>query len=117
MLLIKSRAVGMLLLCPCLTFRLRTEVPHRSEAGIGPAEIPSGAPTTQWHKGYGTDNGEHIHEIRETADGGFLGIGQTSENEENGSDLLVIKIDSEGDFLWQRIIGTEDQTRYRHLHR
>ena len=71
-----------------------------------PFEIQSEVPTTQWHKGYGTDQGEHIHEIRQTSDGGFLGIGQTKERVGAWSDILVVKTDSNGDFLWQRIIGT-----------
>ncbi|MEM7370348.1 MAG: hypothetical protein AAF587_17195 [Bacteroidota bacterium] len=77
----------------------------------GPPEpSTSNTPTTQWHKGYGTDRGEHIHEVMETSDGGFLGIGQTEDSGGGEtSDILVIKIDAEGDFLWQRIIGQKDK--------
>lgn len=74
-------------------------------------ENPSSAPITQWHTGYGTDNGEHVHEIMQTADGGFLGIGQTSEKsdeEEGTSDILVVKTDEAGEFSWQKIIGSKD---------
>ena len=42
-------------------------------------EIQSSAPQIQWHKGYGTPQEEHIHEVMQTLDGGFLGIGQTAE--------------------------------------
>jgi hypothetical protein len=66
-----------------------------------------GAPVEVWHKGYGTDDGEHIHEVMETSDGGFIGIGQVAEAAEKASDILVVKIDKEGAFLWQRIIGTK----------
>jgi hypothetical protein len=45
----------------------------------------------------------------ETSDGGFIGIGQVGEAEEEASDLLVIKIDADGGFLWQRIIGTKGE--------
>ena len=61
------------------------------------------APRMQWHKGYGTNNGEHIHEIMQTSDGGYIGIGQTSESGRDCSDILVVKIDSSGAFQWQRI--------------
>jgi len=67
------------------------------------------APKMQWHKGYGTNNGEHIHEIMQTIDGGFIGIGQTSESGRDCSDILVVKIDSSGAFQWQRIIGSKNQ--------
>jgi hypothetical protein len=30
--------------------------------------IVAQAPLMEWHKGYGTDNGEHIHEIMQTKD-------------------------------------------------
>jgi hypothetical protein len=65
------------------------------------------APEMEWHKGYGTDNGEHIHEIMQTRDGGYIGIGQTSEGKGVGTNILVIKIDSAGDYMWQKIIGSE----------
>jgi len=66
------------------------------------------APVMEWHKGYGTDNGEHIHEIMQTNDGGFIGIGQTDEGRGIASDILVVKIDSDGEYVWQRIIGTDN---------
>jgi hypothetical protein len=66
-------------------------------------------PDMEWHKGYGTDKGEHIHELMQTGDGGYIGIGQTDESRTERSDILVVKIDSEGEFHWQKIIGTERQ--------
>ncbi|MDA0195768.1 MAG: hypothetical protein O2951_12110 [Bacteroidetes bacterium] len=69
-------------------------------------EVGLSAPVVEWHKGYGTDNGEHVHEIRQTADGGYIAIGQTSEANDHGSNVLVIKIDGEGEFLWQKEFGT-----------
>ncbi len=73
-----------------------------SSSSVNQVEVPM----TQWHKGYGTDRGEHIHEIMQTHDGGFLGIGQTAEPTTEASDILVIKIDAQGEFLWQRVIGS-----------
>jgi len=67
------------------------------------------APEIEWHKGYGSDNGEHIHEIHQTGDGGYIGIGQMSEGEGEGTDILVVKIDSSGEFMWQQIIGTKGE--------
>ena len=67
------------------------------------------APAMEWHKGYGTNNGEHIHEIMQTSDGGYIGIGQTSEDVEDRYDILVVKIDAGGEFQWQRIIGSKGE--------
>jgi hypothetical protein len=61
-----------------------------------------------WHKGYGTDNGEHIHEIMQTKDGGYIGIGQTDEGKRDRSDILVVKTDPDGEFQWQKIIGAKE---------
>ncbi len=66
------------------------------------------APPMNWHVGYGTDNGEHVHEGMQTSDGGYIGIGQTDEDDQNGFDLMVIKIDKEGQYDWMRIIGSEN---------
>jgi hypothetical protein len=69
----------------------------------------SQAPEMEWNKGYGTDNGEHIHEIMQTSDGGYIGIGQTDEDQEERYDILVVKTDAEGEFHWQQIIGTKGE--------
>jgi hypothetical protein len=69
----------------------------------------SQAPKMEWNKGYGTNNGEHIHEIMQTNDGGYIGIGQTDEGRsDRGSDILVVKTNADGEFMWQQIIGSEN---------
>ncbi len=70
--------------------------------------INAQAPDMEWHKGYGTNNGEHIHEIMQTSDGGYIGIGQTDEFETDGFDILVVKTDSLGEYQWHKIIGTKN---------
>jgi len=67
------------------------------------------APKMEWNKGYGTNNGEHIHEIMQTKDGGYIGIGQTDESGIDRYDILVVKTDSKGEYQWQKIIGTPKQ--------
>jgi hypothetical protein len=67
------------------------------------------APEMEYNKGYGTDQGEHIHEIMQTKDGGYIGIGQTDETVEDRYDILVVKTDPEGEFQWQQIIGTKGE--------
>jgi hypothetical protein len=66
-------------------------------------------PEMEYNKGYGTDQGEHVHEIRQTNDGGYIGIGQTDETIEDRYDILVVKTDADGEFQWQKIIGTKGE--------
>jgi len=63
----------------------------------------------EWHEGFGTKYGEHVHEGFQTNDGGYLGVGQTWEGYSDYQDILVVKADSSGNLEWQTIIGTEDQ--------
>ena len=37
------------------------------------------APAMQWHKGHGTDSGDHVHYGLQTSDGGYIMAGETSE--------------------------------------
>ncbi|MHC4436146.1 MAG: hypothetical protein ACYS3S_02215, partial [Planctomycetota bacterium] len=70
--------------------------------------IPS-APAMQWHKGHGTDNGDHVHYGMQTSDDGYIMAGQTSEGRRDFSDMLIVKTDAKGDLQWQKIIGTSGQ--------
>ena len=72
-------------------------------------EVAASGPVAEWHKGYGTDQGEHVHELRQTSDGGYIAIGQVASPTDDGSNVLVIKIDGNGDFLWQKEFGSSGQ--------
>jgi len=69
-----------------------------------------GAPTMEWHVGQGTPQEEHVHEGIETTDGGFIAIGQAGEASGQGTDMLIIKVDSEGALEWQQQLGTEGKS-------
>jgi hypothetical protein len=64
------------------------------------------APDVEWHRGFGTDNGDHVHYGMQTSDGGYIMTGQTSESRRY-SDMLVVKTDARGKLQWQKIIGTK----------
>jgi hypothetical protein len=70
------------------------------------------APAMQWHKGHGTDRGDHVHYGMQTSDGGYIMTGQTSEGPRGSSDMLVVKTDAAGDLQWQKIVGTSSQPDY-----
>ena len=67
------------------------------------------APQRLWHIGQGTAREEHVHEGLQTADGGYIGIGQTGESSARNTDWLIIKVDDAGALEWQRRIGTTGQ--------
>ena len=69
----------------------------------------SSTTSSGWYLGQGTDREEHVHEGMETSDGGFIAIGHHWEKDEDPTgftDMIVIKTDSSGKELWQKIIGT-----------
>jgi cysteine-rich repeat protein len=68
-------------------------------------------PQVQWHVGLGTDYEEHVHEGHQTSDGGFIAIGHGHESDRADSplDMLVVKIDADGNEQWQTRVGTPGQ--------
>jgi hypothetical protein len=48
---------------------------------------------------------DKAHAIRETPDGGYLVVGETSGYGGSASDFLVMKLDGSGSVLWQRYYG------------
>jgi len=66
-------------------------------------------PEVEWHRGYGTSYEEHVHEGFQTRDGGYIAIGHTWEGHNEYTNVLVIKIDANGNRQWQKIIGTSGQ--------
>ena len=78
----------------------------------GLAVYASNAPAMQWHKGHGTDKGDHVHYGLQTSDGGYIMAGQTSEGGRGFSDMLVVKTDAKGDLQWQKITGTSGQADF-----
>jgi len=69
----------------------------------------SSTTSTGWYLGRGTDREEHVHEGMQTSDGGYIAIGHHWEKDEDPTgftDMIIIKTDSSGKELWQKIIGT-----------
>jgi hypothetical protein len=78
----------------------------------GMAVYAGQAPPMQWHKGHGTERGDHVHYGLQTSDGGYIMAGQTSEGRRGSSDMLVVKTDARGQLQWQKIIGSAKQHDY-----
>ena len=66
------------------------------------------APEMEWATGYGTDYGNHVHHGMQTLDGGYIAVG-TSRDETGCSNMLIVKTDSRGQLVWQKMIGEKNQ--------
>ena len=65
-----------------------------------------------WEKIYPADS-ESARSIQQTSDGGYVMIGITSDFGAGGSDILVLKLDSIGDIIWQKTYGdSQNQGAY-----
>ena len=58
-----------------------------------------------WEKTIGTEDTDVGWTIRPTDDGGYIIIGETTHNSNGLDDLWLLKIDSEGDKLWEKTYG------------
>ncbi len=65
----------------------------------------------EWEQCYGGSNVDLAYDIRQTADSGYVVVGETLSNDgqvsgnHGGGDMWVIKISSSGVLQWQRCIG------------
>jgi hypothetical protein len=61
-----------------------------------------------WHKTYGAlgfGPPNRIYSIKQTKDDGYVAVGEAHSSGSGGADVLVLKLDSDGDILWQLSIG------------
>jgi hypothetical protein len=61
-----------------------------------------------WQKTFGGSNEDGASSVLETVDGGFIIAGETMSFGSGDYDVLVIKIDAEGNLLWTNTIGGAD---------
>ena len=59
----------------------------------------------EWNKTYGTPGFESSHYIITTNDDAYLITGRTNYYGEGDLDLLLLKVDNEGNLLWNRTMG------------
>jgi hypothetical protein len=73
-------------------------------AASSASQLPALGNLEEWNRTFGGHYGDGVWSIQETNDGGYLLAGYTSSRGE-GSDLWLVKVDSEGRSLWNRIFG------------
>jgi len=59
----------------------------------------------QWQKTYGGGGDDVAHSIQQTSDGGYIVAGETDSFGAGFADFWVLKLDSNGEVLWQKTYG------------
>ncbi len=60
---------------------------------------------TAWQKTYGGSGDDEFSAIQQTADGGYITAGSTRSFGAGGSDAWVMKLDANGNVVWQKTYG------------
>ena len=63
---------------------------------------------TVWEKKYGGDDYDYVYSLIKTPDNGFIMAGRTESYGDGESDVYVIKIDKDGNKIWERTYGGSD---------
>jgi len=58
-----------------------------------------------WVKNFGGERKETASAITKTADGGYIAVGSTKSYGAGGYDFYIVKMDAEGNKLWERVAG------------
>ncbi|MGB4087344.1 hypothetical protein [Methanothrix sp.] len=76
---------------------------HSSTASLYGCELAE-----EWNRTYGGRYGDGAWCVQETADGGYILVGNTAIRGE-GSDLWLIRTDADGGSLWSRVLGGSNE--------
>jgi dipeptidyl aminopeptidase/acylaminoacyl peptidase len=60
-----------------------------------------------WHRTFGGPGRERANAVRQTADGGYILVGQTASFGAQGADLYLVKTDDRGVEVWSKTYGGE----------
>jgi len=61
-----------------------------------------------WEKTYGRSAYDEAFSIQQTADGGYIVAGYTDSFGAGGADVYIIKLDADGNKVWEKIYGGSD---------
>jgi hypothetical protein len=71
-------------------------------------EVISSDEKLRWNKTFGGSNDDYLHSLIQTDDGGYVITGETSSYGTGKADIWIIKLDSKGNKLWDKIFGGVD---------
>lgn len=61
-----------------------------------------------WEEKFGGEGDDVATAVIETSDNGIVVVGTTKSNELGTSDILIIKLDAQGNYLWEKVYGGSD---------
>jgi hypothetical protein len=64
-----------------------------------------------WEKIYGGSSSDGAYSIQQTNDGGYIVAGYTYSFGAGGSDVYIIKLDADGNKVWEKIYGGSSEDR------
>ena len=73
-------------------------------SGCAPKETPPSQPIV-WQKTFGGNSDDEALSIQQTQDGGYIVVGYTSSFGVGNWDIYVIKLDANGDNVWEKTYG------------
>ncbi len=59
-----------------------------------------------WQRSYGGSSSDRFYSAQPLPDGGFIAAGETSSFGSGGSDAWIVRLNSAGDVVWQRTLGS-----------
>ena len=65
-------------------------------------------PILTWDRNYGGSNNDWAHSLIQTTDGGYVVAGCIVSKGAGGEDFWVIKLDSQGNIIWDKTYGGSD---------
>jgi RHS repeat-associated protein len=63
------------------------------------------AGNVQWAKKHGGTGDDYFSKVRVTSDNGYIAIGTTFSTANSNNEMLIVKMDANGDTLWEKTIG------------
>jgi hypothetical protein len=63
----------------------------------------------EWARSYGGEEHDTLYSMQETADGGFIVLGETHSFGRGMADFWLLRLDGAGDIVWQRSYGGPEE--------
>lgn len=69
----------------------------------------------EWSKTYGGADWDFLYSIRKTSDNGFIMAGQSFSGGNGNGDAYAVKVDQDGEILWQKWYGGSQEDKFRNV--